>query len=150
MINIKDLFKKRPDLLAELEVKKLIEHTKELEGEIFEKKIEKNYDKNHMLKSMLQDILSSCKEYEENKILEERYPELYKKVEDEKGEIILEEYTLDKRFSEEILQTEQNWRERVLEKRIFGDVNELFVFSDEDQLIKPQTAYIMKIGRAHV
>ena len=62
MINIKDLFKKRPDLLAELEVKKLIEHTKELEGEIFEKKIEKNYDKNHMLKSMLQDILSSCKE----------------------------------------------------------------------------------------
>jgi hypothetical protein len=80
MINIKDLFKKRPDLLAELEVKKLIEHTKELEGEIFEKKIEKNYDKNHMLKSMLQDILLSCKEYEENKILEERYPELYKKI----------------------------------------------------------------------
>jgi hypothetical protein len=52
MINIKDLFKKRPDLLAELEVKKLIEHTKELEGEIFEKNIEDNYDKENMLKSI--------------------------------------------------------------------------------------------------
>ena len=29
---------------------------------------------------MLSDILSSCREYEENKILEDRYPELYKKV----------------------------------------------------------------------
>jgi len=80
MINIKDLFKKRPDLLAELEVKKLIEHTKELEGEIFEKKIEDNYDKEHMLKSMLSDILTSCREYEENKLLQDRYPELYEKV----------------------------------------------------------------------
>jgi hypothetical protein len=80
MINIKDLFKKRPDLLAELEVKKLIEHTKELEGEIFEKNIEDNYDKENMLKSMLSDILTSCREYEENKLLQDRYPELYEKV----------------------------------------------------------------------
>jgi hypothetical protein len=80
MINIKDLFKKRPDLLAELEVKKLIEHTKELEGEIFEKKIEETYNKEHILKSMLSDILSSCREYEENKLLQDRYPELYEKV----------------------------------------------------------------------
>lgn len=70
-------------------------------------------------------------------------PIIIKRVEDEKGEVILDEYTLDKRFAEEIINTEQNWKERVLEKKIFGDVNELFVFSDEDQLIKPQTAYIM-------
>jgi hypothetical protein len=80
MINIKDLFKKRPDLLAELEVKKLIEHTKELEGEIFEKKIEETYNKEHILKSMLSDILTSCREHEENKLLQDRYPELYGKV----------------------------------------------------------------------
>jgi hypothetical protein len=80
MINIKDLFKKRPDLLAELEVKKLIEHTKELEGEIFEKKIEETYNKEHILKSMLSDILTSCREHEENKLLQDRYPELYEKV----------------------------------------------------------------------
>jgi hypothetical protein len=80
MINIKDLFKKRPDLLAELEVKKLIEYTKELEGEIFEKKIEETYNKEHILKSMLSDILTSCREHEENKLLQDRYPELYEKV----------------------------------------------------------------------
>ena len=80
MINIKDLFKKRPDLLAELEVKKLIEHTKELEGEIFEKKIEETYNKEHILKSMLSDILTSCREHEENNLLQDRYPELYEKV----------------------------------------------------------------------
>ena len=80
MINIKDLFKKIPDLLAELEVKKLIEHTKELEGEIFEKKIEETYNKEHILKSMLSDILTSCREHEENKLLQDRYPELYEKV----------------------------------------------------------------------
>jgi hypothetical protein len=33
-----------------------------------------------MLKSMLSDILSSCREYEENKILQDRYPELYKNI----------------------------------------------------------------------
>jgi membrane-bound lytic murein transglycosylase MltF len=33
-----------------------------------------------MLKSMLSDILTSCKEYEENKLLQDRYPELYEKV----------------------------------------------------------------------
>lgn len=70
-------------------------------------------------------------------------PIMIKRVENEKGETILEEYTLDKRFSEEILNNEQNWKERVLEKQIFGNVNELFVFADEDQLMKPQTAYIM-------
>jgi hypothetical protein len=80
MINIKDLFKKRPDLLAELEVKKLIEYTKELEGEIFEKKIEETYNKEHILKSMLSDILTSCREHEENNLLQDRYPELYEKV----------------------------------------------------------------------
>jgi hypothetical protein len=31
-----------------------------------------------MLKSMLSDILLSCREYEENKLLQERYPDLYK------------------------------------------------------------------------
>jgi hypothetical protein len=61
-------------------VEELIEYTQELEGQVLEKKVEDNYDKKHMLKSMLSDILSSCREYEENKILEERYPELYQKV----------------------------------------------------------------------
>jgi hypothetical protein len=80
MINIKQLFRKNPNLLEIPEVQKLIEYTQDLEGQVFERKVEDTYDKEHMLKSMLSDILDSCREYEENKILEERYPELYKKV----------------------------------------------------------------------
>ena len=80
MININKLFRRNPGLLDKSEVKELIIYIQDLEGEIFEKKIEDNYNKEHMLKSMLSDILSSCKEYEENKLLQDRYPELYEKV----------------------------------------------------------------------
>jgi hypothetical protein len=80
MININKLFSRNPGLLDKPEVTKLITYIQDLEGEIFEKKIEDNYDKEHMLKSMLSDILTSCKEYEENKLLQDRYPELYEKV----------------------------------------------------------------------
>lgn len=80
MININKLFRRNPGLLDKPEVKELIVYIQELEGEVFEKKIQDNYDKEHMLKSMLSDILSSCREYEENKLLQSRYPELYEKV----------------------------------------------------------------------
>ena len=80
MININKLFRRNPGLLDKPEVKELVTYIQDLEGEIFEKKIEDNYDKEHMLKSMLPDILSSCREYEENKLLQNRYPELYEKV----------------------------------------------------------------------
>jgi len=80
MKNIRQLFKGEEYLMDFAPVDELIEYCRELEGNVFERKIEDNYDKEHMLKSMLSDILSSCREYEENKILEDRYPELYKKV----------------------------------------------------------------------
>ena len=80
MINIKQLFSRNPGLLDKSEVKKLITYIQELEGEIFDKKIEDNYDKEHMLKSMLSDILTSCREYEENKLLQERYPNMIGKL----------------------------------------------------------------------
>ena len=80
MININKLFRRNPGLLDKSEVKELIVYIQDLEGEVFEKKIEDTHDKEHMLKSMLSDILSSCKEYEENKLLQDRYPELYEKV----------------------------------------------------------------------
>ncbi len=80
MININKLVRRNPGLLDKPEVKELIVYIQELEGELFEKKIQDNYDKEHMLKSMLSDILTSCREYEENKLLQSRYPELYEKV----------------------------------------------------------------------
>jgi hypothetical protein len=80
MININKLFRRNPGLLDKPEVKELVTYIQDLEGEIFEKKIEENYDKEHMLKDMLSDILLSCREYQENKLLQDRYPELYEKV----------------------------------------------------------------------
>jgi len=61
-------------------VEELIEYTQELEGQIFEKNINDTYNKDHMFKTMLQDIMTSCREYEENKILKERYPDLYEEM----------------------------------------------------------------------
>ena len=80
MKSISQIFKGNEHLMDLEPVEELIDYTQELEGQILERKVEDAYDKEHMLKSMLSDILDSCREYEENKILEERYPELYKKV----------------------------------------------------------------------
>lgn len=80
MKNINQIFKSNTYLMDYPEVEELVEYCRELEGEVLEKKIEDTYDKEHMLKTMLSDILTSCREYEQNKILEDRYPELYKKI----------------------------------------------------------------------
>jgi hypothetical protein len=80
MKNINQLFRRNPGLLDEPEVKLLIEYTQDLEGQVMENKVDDDYNKEHMLKSMLSDILLSCREYEENKLLQERYPDLYKNL----------------------------------------------------------------------
>ena len=80
MKNINQLFRRNPSLLDNPEIQELIVYTQELEGEVLDRKIDDNYDKEHMLKSMLSDILSSCREYEDNKILQNRYPDLYKNI----------------------------------------------------------------------
>jgi hypothetical protein len=80
MKNISQIFKSKTFLMDYPEVGELIEYCRELEGEVLEKKIEDTYDKEHMLKTMLSDILSSCREYEQNKILKDRYPELYNEL----------------------------------------------------------------------
>ena len=80
MKNISQIFKGNEHLMDLAPVEELIDYTQELEGQILEIKINDNYNKEHMLKSMLSDILNSCREYEENKILQDRYPELYKNI----------------------------------------------------------------------
>ena len=80
MKNKNQIFKSKTFLMDYPEVGELIEYCRELEGEVLEKKIEDTYDKEHMLKTMLSDILSSCREYEQNKILKDRYPELYNEL----------------------------------------------------------------------
>jgi len=98
MKSISQIFKGNEHLMDLSPVEELIEYTQELEGQVLEKKVEDNYDKKHMLKSMLSDILSSCREYEENKILEERYPELYQKVDADSLVKNLKDYILDMNF----------------------------------------------------
>jgi hypothetical protein len=80
MKNINQLFRRNPSLLDNPEIQELIVYVQELEGEVLDRKIDDNYDKEHMLKSMLSDIILSCREYEENKLLQERYPDLYKNL----------------------------------------------------------------------
>lgn len=80
MKNINQIFKDNEHLMDLNPVEELIEYCRELEGEVLEKKIEDTYDKEHMLKTMLSDILSSCREYEQNKILKDRYPDLYNEL----------------------------------------------------------------------
>ena len=80
MKSINQIFKGNEHLMDLQPVEELIEYTQNLEGQVMERKVEDNYDKEHMLKSMLSDILDSCREYEENKILQDRYPDLYQKV----------------------------------------------------------------------
>jgi hypothetical protein len=96
--NIKQLFRRRPDLLEKPEVQELIEYTQELEGQVFEKNIQDNYDKEHMLKSMLQDILHSCRDMEETNQLAERYPGMYEKSDAESLVKNLKTYILDMNY----------------------------------------------------
>lgn len=80
--------------MDEPEVIELIEYCQELEGEFIENKIDNTYNKDHMLKSMLSDILSSCREYEQNKILKDRYPELYNELDVDSLVINLMDYII--------------------------------------------------------
>jgi len=78
MKSVSQIFQGNEHLMDLPPVEKLIDYVQELEGKVFESDMEDN--KEQIFKSILQDILNSCQEFEENKILEERYPELYKKV----------------------------------------------------------------------
>jgi hypothetical protein len=98
MKNISQIFKGNEHLMDLQPVEELIEYTQNLEGQVMERKVEDTYDKEHMLKSMLSDILSSCREYEENKILEDRYPDLYEKVDADSLVKNLKDYILNMNF----------------------------------------------------
>jgi hypothetical protein len=80
MRSISQIFKDNEHLMDLDPVEELIEYTQELEGQVMETKVNESYDKEHVLKSMLSDILLSCREYEENILLQERYPDQYEKI----------------------------------------------------------------------
>ena len=98
MKNINQIFKNNKHLMDEPEVIELVEYTRELEEIVLQKKIEDSYDKEHMLKSMLQDILISCRDMEDTNQLADRYPGMYEKSEAESLVKNLKTYILDMNY----------------------------------------------------
>ena len=93
MINTKELFRRNPSLLENVEVKKLLEYIQELEGELFE--LKQVTSKEHILKSMIQDILVSCFDFERTEELNNRFPETTKQIEPTELINNLKSYILD-------------------------------------------------------
>jgi hypothetical protein len=84
--------------MDEPEVIELVEYTRELEEIVLQRKIEDSYDKEHMLKSMLSDILTSCRDMEDTNQLADRYPGMYEKSEAESLVKNLKTYILDMNY----------------------------------------------------
>ena len=80
MRSITQIFEGNEHLMDLGPIEELIDYCRDLEGQVLERKIDDTYNKEHMLKTMLSDILTSCREYEENKLLQERYPNMIEKL----------------------------------------------------------------------
>jgi hypothetical protein len=98
MKNVNQIFKNNKHLMDEPEVIELVEYTRELEEIVLQRKIEDSYDKEHMLRSMLLDILTSCRDMEETNQLSERYPGMYEKSDAESLVKNLKTYILDMNY----------------------------------------------------
>jgi len=98
MKNVNQIFKNNKHLMDEPEVIELVEYTRELEEIVLQRKIEDSYDKEHMLRSMLLDILTSCRDMEDTNQLSERYPDMYEKCDTESLVKNLKTYILDMNY----------------------------------------------------
>ena len=63
MKNINQIFKNNKGLMNEPEVSELIDYCVDLEGKVLDTEIKNSYDKEHILKSSLFDILNGCREF---------------------------------------------------------------------------------------
>jgi predicted phage-related endonuclease len=93
MKSISQIFKGNEHLMDLQPVEELIDYCQDLEEKVIETNLEEN--KEHIYKSIIQDILISCNELEESKLLAERYPDLYKKTDAETLVHNLKNYILD-------------------------------------------------------
>jgi hypothetical protein len=84
--------------MDEPEVQELVDYTRELEEMVLQRKIEDSYDKEHMLKTMLSDILTSCCDMEETNKMSERYPDMYEKSDAESLVKNLKNYIMDMNY----------------------------------------------------
>ena len=93
MKSISQIFKGNEHLMDLQPVEELIDYCQDLEEKVIETNLEEN--KEHIYKSIIQDILISCNELEESKLLADRYPDLYKKTDAETLVQNLKNYILD-------------------------------------------------------
>lgn len=93
MKSISQIFRDNEHLMDLEPVENLIDYCRYLEDKVVENNLEE--DKEHIYKSIIQDILTSCNELEESKLLAERYPDLYKKIDAETLVQNLKNYILD-------------------------------------------------------
>ena len=84
--------------MDEPEVQELVDYTRELEEMVLQRKIEDSYDKEHMLKTMLSDILTSCRDMEQTNKMSERYPDMYEKSDAESLVKNLKNYIMDMNY----------------------------------------------------
>jgi hypothetical protein len=98
MKSVNQIFRGNEHLMDLGPVEELIDYTRELEEIVLERKIEDSYDKEHMLRSMLLDILTSCRDMEETNQLSERYPDMYEKSDAESLVKNLKTYILDMNY----------------------------------------------------
>jgi hypothetical protein len=102
MKNLNQIFKNNKHLMDEPEVIELVEYTRELEEIVLQRKIEDSYDKEHMLRSMLLDILTSCRDMEDTNQLSERYPGMYEKSDAESLVKNLKIYIMDMNYKNDL------------------------------------------------
>ena len=102
MKNVNQIFKNNKHLMDEPEVIELVEYTRELEEIVLQRKIEDSYDKEHILRSMLLDILTSCRDMEETNQLSERYPSMYEKSDAESLVKNLKIYIMDMNYKNDL------------------------------------------------
>jgi hypothetical protein len=102
MKNIRQIFKGNEHLMDLNPVEELIDYTQELEGQVLDRAVNDVYNKEHMLKSMLQDILTSCRDMEDTNQLADRYPNMYEKSDAESLVKNLKTYILDMNYKNKL------------------------------------------------
>ena len=80
MKSIHQIFKDNEHLMDLGPVEELIDYCQELEGQVMDTVIEKQYDKELILLGMIRDIYDSCGGIEEQEMLHERYPNDFPEV----------------------------------------------------------------------
>lgn len=73
MKSIREIFRKRLDLLEEPEVEQLVDYCEQLQDEIVEFKFEKNKNKELAMLDMLKEVIKGCNAIEKEQIEHDRF-----------------------------------------------------------------------------